>query len=347
MMTEDDIKTNNEESLAKSGGKSNQKGKVSRVKGSGKGKGGGKGKSKGKDQGKGQFSQETCPVWKGNAEKASQKAERLEAPKERVAFSDWKQSYKLVQELDLRARVPLLNMFDVEPKIYLYMFSKKGVARCPHGALKWPVQFLLSNFHRKHIFVTHNRCSSMDESGAAVQGLVSRVKWSCALRGVASYQLWRLLGKRRPRAKCYAAVNEKLEGENRETVNNIFLEGFRTRNAKKNRTRPIGVVKYAMKLIKGSDMATLPTDKDAGYAIMPKNMMDEMYNKNMKAPGLRQVPVQEHRGGGQHGRLLEDDDGLLQERAQRFVNEQDGQNHGSFMRTRKHETFGGEVEGAR
>ena len=65
--------------------------------------------------------------------------------------------WNLVTGLTLTEFLQLLKCGTDSPKLYVHNFGEFTARRPEAGEVSWPVEFLLTAFHRKHVFVHVNK----------------------------------------------------------------------------------------------------------------------------------------------------------------------------------------------
>ena len=181
--------------------------------------------------------------------------------------------------------VSMLNISKREPDIYMYNPVARTTSRPKLGWIRWPVVFLLSCFHRKHVFADR-KIAPMSELGTAIRCMMDRFRWSMALKDNEEDKRWSFLrSKKRLVKPCWFALDEQLETILRGYGEKLFSLGLKARASLIRQRKEIPyIITYAIKLLKNSCVAPIPTDKDAGYALVHKTMLPKIYQETMRRP---------------------------------------------------------------
>ena len=176
--------------------------------------------------------------------------------------------------------------------LYLLDPVAKSVCRLSIGEVAWPVAFILS-LHRKHV-LRIGRTPSPAQFGSAVRSFLDKIRWHIHLSGRQGDHdpAWRsLLSKRTFVRPCPFVLGETDEHALHQVAVGLVEEGCRARVSLRRRPPPTPAPIYvmALKMLRESHYAAVPTDKDGGFCLVHKESLFELHRQNRAVRQLRGV----------------------------------------------------------
>jgi hypothetical protein len=164
------------------------------------------------------------------------------------------------------------------PTVYLYPGIEQTAIRPGDGLLAWPALFVLSSFHKKHIFGSTRRPRMRDVSYACARALHS-LKWRFVHKysddAAAESQWSSIRAKPRQFRPCPFEIDTYTENVFTRIIKSFHSSCLMLRRTSLHmrlaRTWELpGIVKLGLRIWKESSWGAVATDKDGGFCIMPK-----------------------------------------------------------------------------
>ena len=182
----------------------------------------------------------------------------------------------------------MLGCGEKNPDVYTLNWVHASAARPRVGWLRWPAEFILANFHRKHVLHT-SRLPRLSLVADGLRNFVHRVCWRIALADAEGSPWHRLRSKKLAatpfRGELPSDIMTLLE-----ELSQTVLEKCRKARVQhlRRRVRIPGIYKFALTFFSGS-WGALPTDKDGGYCLLPKVKIREGMLDLLEGPAYHPV----------------------------------------------------------
>jgi hypothetical protein len=172
--------------------------------------------------------------------------------------------------------VSLLDCGCSIPDVYIYLGNNRSVRRPAPGELSWPVEFVLSKFHSKHIFADA-KLAPLSAASIQIVSFTNKLAWISELQGVEENS-WRSIRTRPsftpPCGSASPAILQVCSELGEDLLRCCRKARARTRY---HRATLPGVVTYALKLLKKGMYTAVRTDKDGGFTLVHKFELRDLY----------------------------------------------------------------------
>jgi hypothetical protein len=154
---------------------------------------------------------------------------------------------------------------------------------CLKGDVIWPVEFLLTKFNRRHVFLSR-KAPRLRTVGQSLQAWGHRLRWRFAFQNglVTSSDdsdLWKLSSRRSTTSPCFIPLPQLVEAFFCDARDSLFEACRRARNWAFGHRALLsymsGVVRLASRVLKNGDMGTIEAGKCGGFALCPKDSIAE------------------------------------------------------------------------
>ena len=177
--------------------------------------------------------------------------------------------WQLCRGMSLDEFVKLLQTTRLGAQFYVWD-PGDNVAEIPDKNLfTWPIMYLLT-YHHKHI-LTKKSHLNLEQVEFSLQQWENRLRWNLALHDQERGQ-WTKLKTRGPTPPCPDAGNPTINSFIKDTKDRIYknLKWIRHRMHTKRQlcSNYSGIVGLALKILRGSPMVPIATDKDGGFCMV-------------------------------------------------------------------------------
>lgn len=182
--------------------------------------------------------------------------------------------------LTLQEFTSLLRCGSTVPELYIFLRETRSVSRPVPGAISWPVEFLLTKFHRKHVFADRTLCS-MEAVSADVRNMVNIICWRSVLKEQTTSKWHRVSVRPRHTPPCHGA-SEALVHDLRGLAEDLFQELRRSR-VRERFCRPLfpKVVAFALECLKKGPWCAALADKDGCFVLVDKEELHDLHLETM------------------------------------------------------------------
>jgi len=190
--------------------------------------------------------------------------------------------------------IALLRCGKENPGLYVYDWLEHSALKPGAGQVSWPAEFVLTQFHRKHLF-NWNRRPKMSDIGRGLATWEHKVRWQMALKDHEDCSPW---WKLQTKPKCVWTCEEKIHHRLEALISGVKEKVFAAcRYARSRHSRHIfqtppisGAVRLGLNLLRKGPWAAIPTDKDGGFALMPKAELENEEKKMLSTSAYRAEP---------------------------------------------------------
>jgi hypothetical protein len=161
--------------------------------------------------------------------------------------------------------------------VYLYSRDTRTARQLPCNDINWVVRFLLTRYNKRHILCKAPP-KDLKSIGEALDSWATKIRWRAALGGGSDVGYWRLQSRKNKPAPYSGGTYdnmELLESYIATVSKNIFHECQRVLVKSHKQPREYSnvnkIASHAIYLLKIGTMGILPTDKDGGFALSPKD----------------------------------------------------------------------------
>ena len=189
----------------------------------------------------------------------------------------------------------LLDCTSKPPAVYIFDHSAKSVSRPKVGKILWPYVYVLTCFSRKHLFLPKQQ--DLKPVYNALARWQSSLRWKFHFRvNPSSNSVW---NKIKPNPKgafnpCRFHAPEVVETFISRAAERILA------HCKMGESRPKPwarhyLVSWILRALKGSEVAWVPSDKDAGFVLTEKRMIEPLLVNAMKSEFYTPISAVESR----------------------------------------------------
>lgn len=181
--------------------------------------------------------------------------------------------WSLVRKMPLADFMSLLRCGQARPTIYLYNHFDRSAIRAPQGTVAWPVEHLLTSYHKKHVFLPQMR-PSIAEVNKAFALWSRKLLWRIYFDEHVvddERERYRHLRSRRPlTAFCPYEPSVEVRGFLNAAQYELHNSALRNRSAHSQFWTFPPVCRVAMRMLHESIYGSITTDKDFGWSIIRK-----------------------------------------------------------------------------
>ena len=214
---------------------------------------------------------------------------------------------QVFMELPRDFRKKLLDVGVYSPTVYLFDPIAKSAVKPDPGQLPWPMEFLLTAYHRKHVF-TERKDPCLSQVSDALHKWEHKLRWrlhfasipSCLGDDTSSSRWHNIKVKSKATFPCNARFNSSIESYISDVKSCVFDA------CRQARSRWTGAVKAAcvvprivllgFQQLRESQLEFMPTDKDGGFAVARSDSMQQVCVEYLESPAFREVPFAEYIG---------------------------------------------------
>ena len=186
----------------------------------------------------------------------------------------------MMKDASVRDWKNLARVSNLRQSVYVYDHESKSV-RHPGTEIEWPIIWLLSAFHRKHIFAPQKNQETKHINNDAIR-LTRRVEWTWAPRKDSTC-LPSIHIKTREIASCSELIPPVVQ---------CWTTGLRNANmnaarkgcsqAINHRFRNETLLRWARRRLRTSQWTALQSDKDGGFIMCAKHDIPEIHAKLLR-----------------------------------------------------------------
>ena len=142
----------------------------------------------------------------------------------------------------------------------------------------WPAEYVL-RLHRKHI-LCWRKLPPLSQVGLALENWRQKIRWRERLGGLSGGAWASIITKKKQVTPCPHLATPSLERDMQSVIDAAFERCRRSRSQALRDTSQhsnvSALVRWSLKLLRQSGFTALPTDKDAGYAVLPNKELANM-----------------------------------------------------------------------
>jgi hypothetical protein len=207
-----------------------------------------------------------------------------------MLFSTW---VKGMAECDV---LQLVKCGTASPQVFVFDPSAAAVFRLPPGELCWPIEFLVSCFHKKHIFPC-SRSPPLSELGSALRSWKNRTLWKYVFKaGLVedTSSPWAWLKSPKPHVvECNVPVPPRVKDFVDVTADLVFNAAVKSRRRvmklRNHNLKTPELVRYSLQELRRCKWTPVLTDKDGGFALIEKEQLWALKLAAMNGPGYKVV----------------------------------------------------------
>ena len=171
------------------------------------------------------------------------------------------------------------------PGVYIYDFQSASAYTPNAGEIAWPVEYLFSRHHRKHVFVPR-KPPSLSEVGRALMNWDAKIRWKFHFWQSPDSNPWKeLFSKGQNTAWCNTPIPAYLEDYIAECKKQVFDSCKQARScffhARHKLSNLNGVCRLALEILQKGETGACKTDKDGGFVLVKKQDVLKLCFANM------------------------------------------------------------------